>query len=72
MTRKELDMLEKVIDVDWIEDNVIDAYDIITKLIQDNRHLLDRVEMSEEGLKFAVALNKELNKENKKLHKNIK
>jgi len=71
ITREQLKLIIETIDVDWINEHDIDTYELISKLCSEMSIMMDKLDFQLELLKGFDVVMKKLNKENKKLHKEL-
>lgn len=71
ITREQLKLIIETIDVDWINEHDIDTYELISKLCSEMSIMMDKLDFQSELLKGFDIVMKKLNKENKKLHKEL-
>ena len=71
ITREQLNLIIETIDVDWINEHDIDTYELISKLCSEMSAMMDKLDFQSELLKGFDVVMKKLNKENKKLHKEL-
>lgn len=77
MKREEIQLIQDMISVDWIEDKVMcfeteEIYSLMSNLIKDNIEMKDKIDYYESMCANYNKVMKDLNRENKKMYKLLK
>lgn len=71
MTTEKLELINDMVDIDFIIDNPESVYNIITGLINEIRRNQMAIQLNKEAMELYWLVMKELKKKNKELHKKL-